>query len=429
MTAAPANSPFDLSVVIPAWGEAGNLRPLLPALSEALNALGVAWEIIVVDAGRDETQAVCEAVPGVRRVRQQSRGYGGAILEGAESSTGAYILTMDADLSHPAAFVESLWARRSGADIVIASRYVPGGRADQPRLRLVLSKVLNAFFRKGLHLEPRDLSSGFRLYRRAVFEKITPKYRNFVILIEILIRALAEGMTIAEAPFHYAPRKKGVSKARILRFGLNYLMLFHQTWRMRNSVQFPDYDWRAHSSIIPLQRYWQRKRYAWIVSMTPPGKTCDVGCGSSRILPALPNCTGVDLRHDKLAFMRTHHARLVQASGMNLPFPDAAFDNAVCSQVIEHIAGEDGRLIDELARILKPGGTLVLGTPDYGRWEWRTLEWFYGKVVPGAYAHEHVNRYTRTSLCAALHARGFRLEQHAYILRGELIVRAVKAGA
>lgn len=420
------NQSPELSVLIPGWGEAHNIERLLPDLCQSLNELGMEWEVIVVDAGRDDTPRVCAQFEGVRCLPQEEPGYGGAILEGVAAARGEYILTMDADLSHPAAFVESLWCSREKADIVIASRYAPGGKADQPWLRLVLSKLLNAFFRKGLDLEPRDLSSGFRIYRRAVFERINLEYRNFVILIEILIKALARGLTIAEAPFDYAPRKEGVSKARILRFGIDYLSLFHQTWRMRNSIAFPDYDWRAHDSIIPLQRYWQRKRYDWLTRLTPPGRTCDAGCGSSRILPALPDCTGVDLRHDKLAFMRPHHSRLVQASGMELPFPDASFENAVCSQVIEHIAGENGRLIDELARILKPGGVLVIGTPDYARWEWRTLEWVYGKVVPGAYADEHVNRYTRQSLEAALQARGFRIEQHVYILRGELIVRAVK---
>jgi len=96
------------------------------------------------------------------------------------------------------------------------------------------------------------------------------------------------------------------------------------------------------------------------------------------------------------------------------------------SQVIEHIPDEGGAMLDEFARILKPGGCLVIGTPDYGNWEWRATEWIYDRVVPDAYGQEHVNPYTFQSLTQGLEARGFEILDHAYICQGELIVRARK---
>lgn len=417
----------DLSVVIPALNEAPNLYRLIPLLSEALEGLGIAWEILIIDKNSaDGTQGVVEQA-GARYVAELQSGYGTAILRGVAEARGEFMLTMDADLSHPAVFIRQLWEARNSAEIVIASRYVPGGFADQPWFRYQLSRVLNTFFGAGLSVPVRDMSSGFRLYHRSIFTGMELTFRNFVILVEILLRAYGKGLRVKEVPFHYQPRGSGSSKARIIKFGKDYLRLFYRIWRIRNSVSFPDYDWRAYDSRIPIQRYWQRQRHALIHAFTPKFvPTCDVGCGSSRILADLPHAIGVDMRHDKLAFMRRTNDKLIQADGMLLPFPDASFDCVICSQVIEHIPNENGRLIDELTRILRPGGTLVLGTPDYGRWEWIWTERAYRLAAPGAYADEHVTHYTRETLTRALEDRGYVGIDHRYILRGELILKAAK---
>lgn len=417
----------DLSVVIPCLHEAANLRVLLPKLRACLDGLGISWEILVVDgASGDGSEGVAEA-EGARYVCETAPGYGAAIMRGAMEAHGEFILTMDADLSHPTHCIQDLWNAREGADIVIASRYVPGGQADQPWVRYQLSRVLNNFFRRGLSLEARDLSSGFRLYRKCVFANAELTFSNFVILLEILLVAYGAGRRVKEIPFHYQPRIEGTSHARILRFGIDYLRLFRRVWAIRNSIEFPDYDWRAYDSRIWLQRYWQRTRHKIVLRFVPRGATvCDVGCGSSRILGDLPGAVGVDLRFTKLLFMRRTGNPLLQADGMRLPFADGAFDCVLCSQVIEHIPEENGHLIDELTRILRPGGTLILGTPDYDRVEWLVLEWLYGKLAPGAYADEHVTHYTYATLSKALTDRGYALDTHAYVGRGELIIKATR---
>ncbi|HPC17035.1 MAG TPA: glycosyltransferase [Candidatus Hydrogenedentes bacterium] len=421
---------LDLSVVIASLNEAANLFRLLPALREALDALGVSWEILVVDGdSRDGTQKVVESA-GAVYVRETAPGYGAAVLRGIQEARGAHVLTMDADMSHPSEFIRALWDVRRRADIVIASRYVPGGYADQPIVRLALSRLLNGFFSAGLSIPVRDLSSGFRLYRKSLFDGMEITFTNFVILIEILLLAYGKGLAIREIPFHYRPRHAGSSKARIIAFGRDYLRLFYRVWKMRNSVDFPDYDWRAYDSRIWLQRYWQRKRHEIIMRFTPRFvATCDVGCGSSRILADLPNAVGVDVRRDKLAFMRRTNHLLAQADGLHLPFADASFDAVICSQVIEHIPEENGRLLDELSRILRPGGTLVLGTPDYDTWTWPILEWLYGKMAPGAYADQHVTHYSYRTLDDALRRRNYEILAHDYVGGGELIVQARKPAA
>ena len=418
----------DLSVVIASLNEAANLYRLLPLLREALAGLGISWEILIVDGNSaDGTQKVVEEVEGARYICETNPGYGAAIIRGITEAQGAYILTMDADMSHPAEFIRQLWDARETADVIIASRYVPGGHAEQPWLRLTLSRVLNRFFARGLSVGVKDLSSGFRLYRKRIFSGMELQFTNFVILVEILLQAIGKGRLIKEIPFHYEPRGSGSSKARVIKFGMDYVRLFYRVWKMRNSVEFPDYDWRAYDSPIWLQRYWQRKRHDIVVGYAPPFvPTCDIGCGSSRILADLPHAVGVDLRYDKLAFMRRTNKRLVQGDGIVLPFPDNTFECVICSEVIEHIPEENGRMIDELTRVLEPGGALIIGTPDYDRWEWLVLEWLYDKLAPGAYADEHVTHYSYETLSQALRQRGYALVAYDYVGRAELIMKALK---
>lgn len=418
---------LDLSVVIPCLNEGPNLYRLLPVLRRALDALGVQWEVLVVDgASQDGTDRIVERA-GMRYVCETAKGYGAAILRGFSEARGRHIVTMDADLSHPAEFIQELWAARRQGDIVIASRYIAGGRADQPWSRLMLSRILNRFFGKALAIPVKDMSSGFRLYHKRIFSKLDLEFTNFVLLVEILIKAFGKGRHVKEVPFHYAPRQSGSSHARILRFGIDYLKLLRHIWRVRNSVAFADYDDRAFDSRIPLQRYWQRKRYKIVLEFTPKFvSTADVGCGSSRILVDLPHAVGVDIQFAKLAYMRKTNDRLVQADAFRLPFPDETFECVICSEVIEHLPEGCGDIFGELTRLLAPGGTLVLGTPDYGRVWWRVIEKLYHLAAPNAYAEEHVTHYTRDMLMDLLKDRGYEILDHRYICRSELIIKARK---
>lgn len=213
--------------------EAGNLRYVLPQLSGTLSHLVDAHEIIVVDgASTDGTRSVV-GENGARYISQPGRGYGDALITGIEAASGEYILTMDADLSHSPAFVSAIWAARSAADIVIASRYVEGGTAEMAWSRSVLSRILNWVFGFALSLPVRDLSSGYRLYRAPVAKGMGLRGTDFDVLQEILVRAYVDGWSVAEIPFHYAPRRHGSSHARLMRFGISYLRTLGRMWRLR----------------------------------------------------------------------------------------------------------------------------------------------------------------------------------------------------
>lgn len=223
----------DVAVLIPAWNERPNLEVLLPELNEILTKLRVKYEVIVVDGGsHDGTQ---ELVPrlGARLVTQTERGYGGALLAGFAAAHSPYIITMDADLSHRPVFIEEFWRRRTEAEVLIASRYVPGGKAEMSGFRRILSGILNVTFGILLSLPVRDLSSGFRMYQRHALEFRPPLARDFDVLEEILILTYHNGNRVLEIPFHYMPRGVGNSHARLFKFGVAYVKTLLRMARLR----------------------------------------------------------------------------------------------------------------------------------------------------------------------------------------------------
>src|SRR5574337_375636 len=133
----------DLAVLIPAWNERENLELLLPALRETLYGLGVRWEIIVADGGPRDGTAEAARQRGARVIQQQKPGYGAALMEAIAASQASYIVTMDADLSHRPTFIEDLWRHREEAEVLIASRYVPGGESQTHWFRRLCSRILN----------------------------------------------------------------------------------------------------------------------------------------------------------------------------------------------------------------------------------------------------------------------------------------------
>jgi dolichol-phosphate mannosyltransferase len=413
----------DLSVVIPARNESRNLALLLPQLREVLDGMQIQYELIIVDELADEeTRKITQENQAVL-LTPPTQGYGAALQAGFHRTCSDFVLTMDADFSHPPTFIRDLWAERRSAEVIIASRYCPGGKACMPAARFWLSKILNTFFSRGLDFPVRDMSSGYRLYAGSVLRDLQLGSRDFDILQEVLVKALVEGYRVREIPFEYQPRKAGSSHARVLKFGMAYLQTFRRLWKLRNSIASADYDARAYVTLLPPQRYWQRQRYKIIVGLIRNEARClDVGCGSSRIIGKLPgNSIALDILARKLRYARRYEKVLLQGSGLCLPLSEQSFPCVVCSQVIEHIPR--GTILEELDRVLEPGGLLVLGTPDYDHWQWRAIERIYKLLLPQAYADEHITHYTYAELEGEfVTKRGYSLEEARYILQGELIM-------
>jgi dolichol-phosphate mannosyltransferase len=132
-------------------------------------------------------------------------------------------------------FLKDFWLKRLDADLLIASRYVAGGRADMAISRRILSTILNRTYALLLGMKLRDLSSGFRMYDRKVLATLDLRARDFDALEEILVRIHINNGRIKEVPFHYQVRHSGRSHAKLLRFGWAYSRTLLRMCRLRYS--------------------------------------------------------------------------------------------------------------------------------------------------------------------------------------------------
>ncbi len=417
---------MDVSVILPVVNEAENLRTLIPRLIALLDRERLTHEIVVIDgASTDGTREAAQAL-GARVVAERRRGYAGAMETGIAEARGDYLLTLDADQSHDPDFIVKMWRARTRADIVIASRYALGGVAYSGFVRRFTSWLLNGLLRRMLSMPVRDISSGYRLYRREALANLELTATNFEVLEEILVKAYASGFSVVEVPFTYFPRGAGRSHAKLASFGWKILRASLPLWKIRNSLASADYDERAFYSLIPPQRYWQRRRHRITVLWARgAARVLDAGCGSSLIVQSLNNVIGMDYDYAKLRFLRRYEFPLVNGSAFALPFKDESFDCVISSQVIEHIPFNES-IFSEMCRVLRTGGRLILGTPDYATIGWRIIEPICGFLMPGEYKVEHITHYTLSRLREILARYGIVIEETAYIMRSELILRCRK---
>ncbi|MFH2202525.1 MAG: glycosyltransferase [Elusimicrobiota bacterium] len=224
-------SELDLSIVIPTLNEAANIGPVLRGICQQAERLGLRYEAFIVDGPSTDGTGKEAAAAGARVVEEHAGGFGRAVRRGLTEARGEFVLLMDADGSHSAAVFPEIWAKRLQADLVIGSRLVAGGGMEIPPHRRLLTHILNGFFRLLFGLPARDCSSGYRLYRASAVGNVEGIAQGFDIQQENLIKMVRAGGRVAEVPIYYAWRTEGVSKAKILKFGLGYLRLVARYWR------------------------------------------------------------------------------------------------------------------------------------------------------------------------------------------------------
>lgn len=231
----------ELSIVLPAYREAANLRHLLPALAQVAAALTDSFEILVIDAAApmDETATLCDG----RRTFYTPRGggddYGDAMRTGIAVSRGAYVVTMDADCSHDPDFIRQLWERRGSAEVVIASRYVDGGHTDSPRVLEAFSRILNWTFASVLGLPIRDVSNSYRLYHGELLRELELRAKHFDVLEEILAQLLwhpTRLVRVIELPFDFRQRRHGKSKRSTVVFIVAFLSAMVRLWFLKRAI-------------------------------------------------------------------------------------------------------------------------------------------------------------------------------------------------
>lgn len=232
-----------LTIMMPAYGEADNLRLLLPIIKKITEDLAVSSEIIVLDAASpiDDTQAVCVEHQVKWLQRAGGNRYGDAVRTGIRASVGEFVITMDSDGSHNPQFINELWSKRNDADVVIASRYIPGGVTENPWLLVAMSRVLNVIFKFFVGIPVYDVSNSYRLYRGDLLRSVSPKYANFDVLEEILAIIIwgkpNRFATILEIPFRFEQRKYGRPKRNLVVFGLQFMTALFKLRLLRSKYR------------------------------------------------------------------------------------------------------------------------------------------------------------------------------------------------
>ncbi len=231
-----------LSVVIPAYNEergiAAIARRVLDVRDPLLQAGVDRLEVVVVDDGsKDRTAEAASGVPGVRLIRHAlNRGYGAALKTGFSQASGDLIGFLDADGTYPPeSFPAMCTLALNGADLVIGSR-MAGAESRMP----VTRRIGNLFFAGLLSLLGRqrvsDSASGMRVFKRSILERLYPLPDGLNLTPVMSVRALHEGVTMAEVPIRYEERV-GRSKLSIVRDGSTFLQSMIWTTLTYNPVR------------------------------------------------------------------------------------------------------------------------------------------------------------------------------------------------
>jgi dolichol-phosphate mannosyltransferase len=214
-------------VILPTYNEAENLEMAVGAVLDGLATAAPDGHrvLIVDDDSPDGTGAVAdrlaEAHDGTVEVlhRPSKRGLGRAYLAGFDCALhagAALVVEMDADLSHDPADLPRLLAAAESSDLVLGSRYVPGGQVlGWGPLRRTLSRGGSRYARTILGLDVHDLTGGFKCFRREVLEAIDlPSVRSqgYAFQVELTYRAVQRGFRVREIPIVFRDRRAGKSK-------------------------------------------------------------------------------------------------------------------------------------------------------------------------------------------------------------------------
>jgi dolichol-phosphate mannosyltransferase len=208
-------------VVIPTYDERDNLGPVLSRLHAAVPAADV---LVVDDASPDGTgelaDEMADADPRIRVLHRSGKeGLGAAYVAGfAEALKGEHqiVVEMDADGSHAPEDLPALLAALEDADLVLGSRYMPGGEVlNWPAHREWLSRGGNLYSRLALGVSLRDITGGYRVFRRQVLEELdiaSVSSQGYCFQVDMAWRAVRAGFRVREVPITFAERERGTSK-------------------------------------------------------------------------------------------------------------------------------------------------------------------------------------------------------------------------
>ncbi len=247
---------FSVSVIIPTYNEAGNVRSLIARLETVLMGGGVVeYEIIFIDDNSTDSTyehllILCKNRPYIkifRKVGKKGKSY--SILEGLLHAQYEVIVMIDADLQYPPEAIPQMLAQLSICDIVVANRNI----RHTSRARTILSSSFNKIFGRFVLNLNTDIQSGLKVFRRAVFHNLHLSPSKWGFDYEFLYKAKRMGWRIGEVPIEFAERTHGESSVHTLRTGIELAwgsIILRARYLLRTILKFLDYP--HHSESQPL---------------------------------------------------------------------------------------------------------------------------------------------------------------------------------
>ena len=414
------------SIVLPMYQEADRIAHTVRVL--AGSPLAAAELLFVDDGSTDGTVDVLRAALAqttlTARVLRLPRnlGKGSAVRTGVLAAAGDVIAFLDADLSSPPeAVVEVCRAVESGAQVAIASRGHETSElvVRQPGSREAAGKSFNRFVQRlGLTTLP-DTQCGLKAFdrqsARALFEPL--RTRRFAFDVEVLVRADRLGLRVVVLPTRWAHVEE--SRVKPVRDGARMAL---DAVRIARVASRPDLvvapagdteDSGMSAATFDVMHRVEREHWWFgakralvrqaLLEDSPRGLAVDVGCGTGAVLDELvalgyPQVLGTDLDPHAIALTATRlpaGAGVARAVAEALPLPSGCVDVLTSLDVLEHL-DDDVRALVEYARVLRPGGRLLLAVPVY-EWAWSEHDVALG----------HQRRYGRARLEEVVTAAGF----------------------
>ena len=222
-----------LDIVVPVYNEGRNILATLGALREHMRT--PARILICYDRPDDDTLTTIRENPGrvegldIEFVRNPGRGAHGAIMAGFAASRAPFVMVYPADDDFNGAIVDAMVGKaEAGADIVCASRFIPGGcMVGCPWLKALLVRTAAFTLYNVARLPTHDPTSGFRLFSRRVIDRIAVESDSgFCYSIELLVKCHRLGWPVAEVPAQWFERTKGASRFRVISWLPAYLRWF-----------------------------------------------------------------------------------------------------------------------------------------------------------------------------------------------------------
>jgi dolichol-phosphate mannosyltransferase len=229
------NQDIELDIVIPVYNEGANIRHVLDSLRSIQRTRFRV--LICYDRDDDDTLpaiADYQAPFPIQLVKNRGKRALGAIVTGFADSTAPAVLVFPGDDDYNAPRLDQMMdAFRGGADIVCASRFIPGGcMVGCPWLKATLVRLSAFVLRHVARLPTHDASNGFRLFSRRVVHDIPiESKKGFAYSIELLVKCHRLGWPIVETPVHWYERKHGQSRFQVVRWLPDYLPWFTYAFR------------------------------------------------------------------------------------------------------------------------------------------------------------------------------------------------------